>query len=198
MFNRTIKSKWLNGTSPLFLALKNKNMEKQLSIQSAASMSSGMTPESRLKGLGFDVNTIPLSQPKGNYVSCVKTGSLLHIAGHLPYNPKNGEAVFGKVGDKYTVDEAKTFAKWAALRILRTISNELGNLSRVKRIVKLNGFVNCTDDFIDHPKVLNGASDFLVQVFGTDIGLHSRTAIGCISLPFNVPVEIDMVVEVSD
>lgn len=158
------------------------------------SKSNHSTPESRLCSLGFDIEKIPKSAPQGSYVPCVRTGNLLFLAGHLPYDME-GHMVTGKVGSSYTADEAALFAKWATLRLLKTVESELGSLSKVKRIVKMNGYMNTTEGFEEHPKVMNGASDLLLKAFGPEMGVHARTAIGCVSLPFNVPVEIEMIVE---
>lgn len=166
-----------------------------LPFQMASSYSHHSTPESRLLGLGFDLAQRLPSAPKGSYAPCVRTGSLLFLAGHLPYDLQ-GQLVIGKIGQQYTAEEGMTFAKWTILGCLKTVQAELGSLSNVKRIVKLNGYLNTTDEFEAHSKVMNGASDVLLQVFGSNVGVHARTAVGCISLPLNVPIEIEMIVEI--
>lgn len=129
-----------------------------------------------------------------NYVPAVRTGSLVFLAGHLPRNSE-GAVVTGKVGVSISEDEAKEAAKHAALALLATLKAELGSLDRVKRVVRVTGYVNAPADYTRHSLVINGCSDLLVQVFG-DAGRHSRVAIGAGSLPLNAVVEIDVVVEV--
>ena len=134
----------------------------------------------RLSDLGYAIYDAPA--PVGSYVQCVRTGNLLHLS-------------FGKVGQDLTVEEGQAAARAAVLNRLAVIVQAVGSLEKVSRIVAVNGFVNAGPDFYDHPKVLNGASDLLVEAFG-EIGRHSRTAVGVSALPLNVAVEISMVVEV--
>ena len=134
-------------------------------------------------------------RPVANYVPGVKSGNLLFISGHIPY--KDGESlVSGKLGRELNVEEGYKVARNVALNCMASIKSILGDLDRVKRVVKLLGMVNCTEDFKDQPKVINGASDLLVEVFG-EAGKHARSAVGLQSLPNGVPVEIEMILEVS-
>eukprot|EP00128_Syssomonas_multiformis_P009232 Colp12_sorted_trinity150504_noHs@25694 len=149
--------------------------------------------EKKLLELGVQLPTS--AAPAGNYVSCVRSGNLLFLAGHLPFN-SDGFMLKGKVGDKVTVDEGYQAAKCCAIGLLSTLKKELGDLDKVVRIVKVTGMVNCTSEFESHPAVINGASDLLAQAFG-DAGKHARVAAGYTSLPFNASVEVDLVVEVS-
>jgi enamine deaminase RidA (YjgF/YER057c/UK114 family) len=145
-----------------------------------------MTPEQKLEELNI---TLPEKRAKGgNYISCVRTGNLLFLSGSLSYD------VIGKVGDDLTIEQGYVAARDAALQGITAIKEELGELSRVRKFVKLLGFVNAAPDFISQAKVMNGASDLLVEVFGEEVGSHARTAIGAI-LPRGAAVEIDIVVE---
>ena len=153
------------------------------------------TPEEALSRLGLELP--PLQQPVANYVSAVRTGSLLFLAGAGPAVPPGGEMLTGKLGRDLSVEEGYEAARSVGLVQIARLKNELGELSRVGRIVKLLAMVNSTPDFIDHPTVINGCSDLLVEVFG-DAGRHARSAVGMANLPFGIPVEIEMIVEVAD
>jgi enamine deaminase RidA (YjgF/YER057c/UK114 family) len=148
--------------------------------------------DKKLKELGIQLSEP--SKPVANYVKAVRVGNLLFLAGHGPTHP-DGSMTKGKVGIDLTLDQGYAAAKLTAEGILSTLKAELGDLNRVKRIVKVNGWVNCPPDFGDHPKVINGCSDLMVAVFG-DRGKHARAAMGAGSLPFNTSVEIEVVVEV--
>lgn len=135
--------------------------------------------------------------PAANYIPFVRTGSLLHIAGQIPRNA-DASLMTGKLGAGLTVDDGKKAAHACIVSLLAQVNAATeGNLDRVKRIVKINVFVNSAPDFGDQPAVANGASDFLVEVFG-DAGRHARSAVGVASLPFGVSVEIDGIVELND
>ncbi len=124
----------------------------------------------------------------------VRTGNLLFLAGHGPQKA-DGTWVTGKLGKDMTIEQGYEASRLTAIQLLGTIKTELGSLNKVKRIVKVNGMVNCTSDFYDQPKVINGCSDLLVAVFGEN-GKHARAAIGMNSLPMNTAVEIDLVLEI--
>lgn len=149
--------------------------------------------DARLNELGI---VIPeAATPAANYVGYVISGNQIIISGQIPV--VNGEVQYiGKVGVDYTADEAMEVAKVCAINIFAQAKMALdGDLDRVTRIVKLGGFVNAVDSFTEQPKVINGASDFMVEVFGKEIGSHSRAAVGVASLPFGVAVEIDAIIE---
>ncbi len=150
-----------------------------------------MTPEEKLQSLGLELPDV--ATPLGSYLNACRSGSLLHISGGLPI--MGDKKYLGKVPSECSVEEANQAARLAMLTRLAVIKAELGSLDRVTRVVAVSGFVNATPDFTDHPKVINGASDLLVEVFG-DLGKHSRTAVGCSSLPLGVAVEVGLVVEV--
>ena len=151
-----------------------------------------MSAEQKATELGLELG--PGSPAIGNYVAAVTTGSLIYISGQVPIR-SDGSPVVGKVGEDVTVEEAYEAARLATIGLLTRVRAEAGSLDRVKRVVKLTGFVNATTDFKQHPQVVNGASDLLAAVFG-DKGLHARAAVGVSSLPLGVPVEVEMIVEV--
>lgn len=151
--------------------------------------------EDTLQRLGIELP--PLQQPVANYVSAVRIGSLLFLAGAGPAVPKGDKILQGKLGRDLSVEEGYEAARSVGLVQIARLKYELGELSRVERIVKLLAMVNCTPDFTDHPAVINGCSDLLVEIFG-DAGRHARSAVGMSNLPFGIPVEIEMIVEVAD
>lgn len=151
-------------------------------------------PEAKLEALGIVLSTP--SAPVANYVNAVRTGNLIFLAGKGP-RKADGENITGKLGADLTIEEGYEAARLTGINQLSVLKAELGNLNKVKRIVKVKGMVNATADFTDHPKVINGYSDLMVEVFG-DKGKHARAAIGMGSLPSNIAVEIDMIVEIED
>lgn len=136
------------------------------------------------------------SVPVANYVNSVRTGNLVFMAGKGPSIPEGGY-VSGKLGKDLTVEQGYEAAKLVAAAQLSALKAEIGDLNNVVRIVKVLGMVNCTDDFGDQPEVINGFSDTMVEVFG-DRGKHARAAVGMASLPRNIAVEIEMIVEVNE
>lgn len=156
-----------------------------------------MHAERKLETLGLSLPPIP--QPVANYVPLVRTGNLLFVSGHGPGVVTDGKLSFiqGKLGKDLDVEQGYDAARQVILNVLQSVKQELGDLDKVKRVVKLLGFVNCTPDFPDQPKVVNGASDLLVEMFG-ERGRHARSAVGMQQLPFGIAVEIEMVVEVED
>lgn len=137
-----------------------------------------------------------VNSPKGSYQLCARSGNLLFTAGHLP-QPAEGALVVGKVGADLSAEEGAKAAEYCALSILATLKHELGDLDKIKRVVKVVGFVNCTDGFAAQPQVINGASDLLGRVLG-DRGTHARSAVGTNALPLNIAVEVEAIVEVED
>ncbi len=134
--------------------------------------------------------------PIANYVKAVRVGNLIFLAGHGP-TKADGTNITGKVGRDLSLELAYMAARQTGISMLSTLKAELGDLNKVKRVVKVLGMVNCTDDFTDHPNVINGFSDLIVSVFG-EKGLHARSAVGMCSLPSNIAVEVEMIVEVSE
>jgi len=150
--------------------------------------------DARLKELGLELPGP--SGAAGNYVPYVISGNLLFISGQVPLG-KDGLKFQGKLGSEFTLEEGQEAAKLCALNLLAQAKAACdGDLSRIKRCVKLGGFVNSTPDFDKQPAVINGASDLMVAVLG-EAGRHARSAVSAVSLPFNVAVEIDAVFEIS-
>lgn len=153
-----------------------------------------MKTEARLDELGIE---LPSPQaPAANYVPAVRTGNLLYLAGVGPAKKADGSSPIGKVGAELTLEEGYEAARLVCLNIISRLKAELGDLDRVVRVVKILGMVNATEDFGEHPAVINGCSDLLVEVFG-ERGKHARSAVGMQSLPFGIPVEIEAIVEIS-
>ena len=152
-----------------------------------------MSAEKMLSDLGITLPTPP--QPIANYVRAVLVGNFLFVSGHGPYNDGKIKMA-GKIGKELTVEEGYQVSRNVGLNCLATVKAEMGSLDKVKRVVKLLGMVNCTEDFKDQPKVVNGCSDLLVEVFG-EIGKHARSAVGMQALPNGIPVEIEMILEVA-
>jgi enamine deaminase RidA (YjgF/YER057c/UK114 family) len=152
-----------------------------------------MRIEKRLEELGIALPAA--TSPAANYVNAVRTGDLLFLAGKGPYRP-DGTLHTGIVGQDVTVEEAYQHARLTGLHLIATLKAELGDLDRVRRIVKVLGMVNAVPRFTQQPEVVNGCSDLLVEVFG-DRGRHARSAVGVGSLPRNITVEIEAVVEVT-
>jgi enamine deaminase RidA (YjgF/YER057c/UK114 family) len=151
-------------------------------------------PETRLKELKIEL--ITPAKPIANYVKAVRTGNLIYLAGHGP-TKADGSNITGKVGKDLTVEQGIEAARVAAISLLSTLKAEVGDLKKVRRIVKVTAWVNCHAEFADQPKVINGCSDLLVVVFG-EKGRHARSAVGTNALPSNIAVEIEMVVEVDN
>lgn len=151
-----------------------------------------MTPEEKLEARGLALPELPA--PVANYVRAVRSGNMVYISGHGPDRP-GGPRWRGKLGRDLSVEEGYEAAQAVALNLLASLKAETGELSRVRRVVKLLGMVNSAPDFGDHPRVINGASDLLVELFG-ERGRHARSAVGMASLPNGIPVEIEMIVEV--
>lgn len=153
--------------------------------------STGLTPYDRLEAGGW---SLPESnRPIGNYVPYVRTGNLLFLAGH-GYCGEACPGDTGKLGADLNVEQGYEAARRVGLCMLATLEAATGDLNKVKRIVRVNGLVNATPDFTDHPKVINGFSDFMVAIFGEN-GKHARVAQGAASLPKNMSVEVEMLVE---
>jgi enamine deaminase RidA (YjgF/YER057c/UK114 family) len=148
--------------------------------------------EARLAALGITLPPVP--PPVASYVNAVRTGNLLFLSGKGPLE-EGGSRPAGRLGVEYSLDDGYRLARSTGLALLSVLRSELGSLDRVRRIVKVLGMVAAPPEFLDHPKVVNGCSDLLVQVFG-EAGRHARSAVGMSSLPFGTPVEIEMVVEV--
>lgn len=150
--------------------------------------------EQKLKDLGIILPEA--SSPVANYVNAVRSGNLLFLAGKGPGLP-DGTFITGKIGQDLTIEEGKEAARMVAINQLAVLKAELGDLNKVKRIVKVLGMVNCNSDFTQQPQVINGFSDLMVEVFG-EKGKHARSAVGMNALPMNIAVEVELIVEIED
>ena len=151
-------------------------------------------PETRIKDLGIQL--ITPTPPIANYVKAVRVGNMIYLSGHGP-DRADGSQVTGKVGSDLTWEQAKDAARLTGISLLSTLKAQIGDLNKVKRIVKVLGMVNAIPTFEQHPQVINGCSDLLVEVFGEN-GKHARSAVGMCSLPKNIAVEIEMIVELKE
>lgn len=150
--------------------------------------------EDKIKSMGL---TLPIASlaPKGNYIPYNITGKYVYLSGHLP-QPAEGELMKGRLGENMSVEEGAHAARLCGLQMVASMKAATdGELSKIKKIVKVVGFVASTNDFTEQPSVLNGCSDFLCDAFGVEIGRHARSAIGVNVLPLGVPVEIEAIVE---
>jgi len=186
--------------SIIFILLFSCNNPSGGGRQSQSPVNNMQDAEAKIKLLGIDLNSV--SQPVGNYVNAVRTGNLIFLSGKGPKKPSivdgkqtDGSYVTGKLGKELSVEEGYQAARYSGIMQLAALKAELVNLSQVKRIIKVTGMVNAVPEFTDHPKVINGFSDLMVEVFG-EKGKHARAAIGMSSLPGNWAVEIEMIAEV--
>ena len=150
-----------------------------------------MAVRERLEELGLRLP--PVFPPAANSLGCVVDGDLVHVGGHGPID--GNEVVIGKVGGDLTVDDGRRAARMTALSILATLEAELGDLDRIRRIIKVFGMVNVAPGFERTPQVIDGCSDLLVEVFG-DAGRHTRSAVGLAELPFGIAVEIELIARI--
>jgi enamine deaminase RidA (YjgF/YER057c/UK114 family) len=150
-----------------------------------------MGATARLAELGIQLP--PVLGPAGSYLPCVVAGSTVHVGGHGPVN--GDEIVRGKVGLDLDLDQARRAARMTGLSILATLQQDLGDLDRIRRIVKVFGMVNVAPGFDQMPSVIDGCSDLLIDVFG-DAGRHTRSAVGLAELPFGIAVEIELIAEI--
>lgn len=153
-----------------------------------------MSAEARILELGLELPAAP--KPGGNYTPVVQVHDICYVSGHGPLMP-DGQMLKGRVGSEVTQDEGYAAARQVGLTMLATLKANLGSLDRVVRIIKVLGMVNAAPDFQNHPKVMNGFSDLMVEVFG-DPGRAARSAVGMGSLPGNISVEVEAIVQVRD
>lgn len=156
-----------------------------------------MGPEEKLKELGIELPTPPpVDTSAWNLVLCRQVGNLVWVSGEGPEHP-DGLWTSGRLGEDISIEDAQEAARLCAINLMASLKSHIGSLNRVKQIVKLLCMVNSTPDFHDQPKVANGCSDLLVEVFG-DSGRHARSAIGVTSFYANIPIEVEMIVELKD
>ncbi|MFP6762749.1 MAG: RidA family protein [Planctomycetaceae bacterium] len=153
-----------------------------------------MSAEARVTELGLELPAAPA--PGGNYTPVVQVGDICYVSGHGPLRP-DGEMLTGRVGSEVSEEEGYLAARQVGLAMLATLRSSLGSLDRVQRVVKVLGMVNSTPEFQTHPKVMNGFSDLMVEVFG-EPGRAARSAIGMGSLPGNISVEVEAIIQVSE
>ena len=158
-----------------------------------ASLAQSVDFDKKFKEL--NIEWLTPTKPIANYVKAVRTGNLLFVSGQGPAKA-DGTYMLGKVGKDLTIEQGYAAARQTAIGVLSTLKAELGDLNKVKRIVKVNGWVNCTPEFADQPKVVNGFSDLMVAVFGEQKGKHARAAMGVNALPNGMVIEVEVVVEV--
>lgn len=163
-------------------------------LLSSLSASPVDTPEQRLAAAGIELPAVPAAI--ANYVPAVRSGNLVFLSGQIAKGA-DGKFVTGKVGVNFSIDGATAAARVCAAQLIAALKAEIGDLSKVKRIVRVGGYVNCPADFTAQSSIVNGASDLLVEIFG-EAGRHARAAVGVASLPAGAPVEIEMIVEVAD
>ena len=162
-----------------------------LMLHVGASAQTKNDPEKKLKEMGIVLKKPPT--PVANYVPAVQVGKLVFLSGQGPLKD-DGTMTTGKVGAEVSLEQGQQAARLAGIRLLEALKGQIGDLNKVKRIVKVLGMVNAVPTFDQQPKVINGFSDFMVEVFGQK-GKHVRSAVGVGSLPSNIPVEIEMIVE---
>ncbi|WP_220377784.1 MULTISPECIES: RidA family protein [unclassified Arenibacter] len=190
-----MKFKFIFGLLLFVMALscntKKEDVVNPITIESPI-VPADYNPEKNLGELNITLSEP--SSPVANYVNAVRSGNLIFLSGKGPLQ-SNGENIEGKVGTDLTIEEGYEAARITGVNQLSVLKSELGNLNKVVRVVKVLGMVNAAPDFSDHPKVINGYSDLMVAVFG-ERGKHARAAVGMGSLPGNIAVEIEMIVEV--
>lgn len=164
-----------------------------LNSAAAADDDPSSTPEQRLQALGITLPPAPA--PVAVYRPAVVSGNMLYASGHGPRRA-DGELLQGRVGEDLTLKQGYDAARLVGLNVLSTLRDTLGSLDKVARLVKVLGMVNCTADFKQHPQVINGFSELMVQVFGEQQGKAARSAVGMGSLPGNIPVEIEAIFEI--
>jgi enamine deaminase RidA (YjgF/YER057c/UK114 family) len=153
------------------------------------------TPDSRIQELHLTLPPVP--KPMAKYRPAVRVGAMLYLSGHGPLQP-DGSLIKGRLGADLSVEQGYAAARQTALAILSTVKNTLGTLNKVKRLVKTFGLVQCTPEFTDQPKVINGFSELMAEVFGEEAGVGARSAVGTSALPVGMAVEIECILELTE
>jgi enamine deaminase RidA (YjgF/YER057c/UK114 family) len=171
-----------------------KNYSLFIALLCSINLLNAQTPEQNLQKMGI---VLPKpNSPLYSYVSYTRTGNLIYLSGQGP-RKADGSFITGKLGKDLSIEEGVEAAKLTGINLIATLQSAIGDLSKVKRIVKVFGMVNCAENFYEQPKVINGFSDLMFAVFG-EKGKHARSAVGMYALPMNIAVEVEMIVEVSD
>ena len=186
MSDSTSRRSFLSSSAALTAGLV---LPRELRGDGAARTAGQVSPEARLRELGITLPSAP--RPIATYVPAVLVGNVLYAAGHTPRLEDGSPGFIGKVGDDYTVEQGQAAARQCGLNILSTVRNALGSLDRVERLVRTFGMVNATPDFRDQPRVINGFSDLMVDIFGEDAGKGTRAAVGMSSLPGGQAAEVE-------
>lgn len=194
MFGSTTRRGFFGGTATATLALLAPNrlsaLLRQPKHRDAHAPGGGqVSPEARLRELGIELPSTP--QPVATYVPAVVVGNVLYAAGHTPRLADGSPGFIGKLGDGLVLEDGQEAARFVGLNILSTVRAALGSLDRVERLVRTFGMVNATPDFTQQPQVINGFSDFMVEIFGEEAGKGTRAAVGMGSLPGGMAVEIE-------
>ncbi|MDH3270436.1 MAG: RidA family protein [Gemmatimonadota bacterium] len=185
MLDETTRRGFVGGTAAAAIGLA---LPRHLGA-ATASRAPQVSPEARLRELGIELPSTP--RPVATYVPAVTVGNVLYVAGHTPRLPDTSPGFQGKVGADFTVDDGRAAARQVGLNVLATIRGHLGSLDRVSRLIRTFGMVNCAPDFGQQPQVINGFSDFIVEIFGEEAGKGTRAAVGMSSLPSGMAVEIE-------
>jgi enamine deaminase RidA (YjgF/YER057c/UK114 family) len=154
----------------------------------------GVDVESKLQELNIQLSEVEPST--ASIVKTVRVGNMVYTSGHGPDKPEGGQ-ITGKVGGNLSIEEGREAARLTGIALLSSLKAEIGDLNKVKRVVKVLGMVNCTPDFTQQPQVINGFSDMIVEIFGEN-GRHARSAVGMVGLPNDIAVEIEMIVELKE
>ncbi|MFA5245969.1 MAG: RidA family protein [Pedobacter sp.] len=178
----------------LSIALVSCSPKKEESAKQETAAAPAVDIEARLKEL--NIQLVEPSVPTANFVKTVRVGNLVYTSGHGPDKPEGG-TLQGVVGGDLSIEQGQEAARLTGIALLSSLKKEIGDLSKVKRVVKVLGMVQSTPEFKDQPKVMNAFSDMMVDVFG-EKGKHARSAVGMVALPGNIAVEIEMIIEVED
>jgi enamine deaminase RidA (YjgF/YER057c/UK114 family) len=154
-----------------------------------------MTPEENFQKLNLELPPAP--KPLGVYKPCLIVDKFVYVSGHGTVK-SDGTLIIGRIGENMDIEEGKLAARQVGLAILATLKANLGSLNRIKRVIKVLGMVNCTNDFKRHPFIINGCSELFAAVWGEDNGIGVRSAVGMGSLPDNIPIEIEAIFELQD
>jgi enamine deaminase RidA (YjgF/YER057c/UK114 family) len=182
------------GAKEVEVKIEEEETKKSSKTSKMKIVNEGEDVEEKLKEMGIKLPI--LGKPVANYVHAVTSNNWVFLAGKGP-TKDDGKYIVGKLGKDLTIEQGYEAARWTGINLLAALKGEIGDLNRVTRIVKVKGMVNATPDFVDHSKVINGFSDLMVAVFG-DKGKHARAAVGMSSLPGNMAVEIEVVVEIEE